>query len=169
MTCAEKWQVPGAAPHHPSQTQGIGWGPYPLIALAEASEQATENLRIARTGRDPLEEKRAACNILTFKEAALKAHAEFAPTFKTPKDAAAFLTSLETYVFPHIGSIPLPEVTSADVRRAILAAHKQVPGVARKLVYRISRAFKRSIAEGICTGNPAKPEALALPAMERGS
>jgi len=145
----------------------LGLGSPPVVTLAEAREQALENKRLVRAGGDPLAEKKRARDILTFAEAARKTHAEFAPTLKNPKDRAAFIKTLEAYMFPLIGDIPLPDVTSADVRRAILTAREKAPGVARKLVYRTSRVFRWGIAEGMCTGNPATLEALALPRQER--
>jgi integrase len=141
----------------------IGLGAPPVVSLAEAREQALENKRTARAGGDPIHEKRAARSILTFEEAARKTHVELSPTWKNPKDRAAFLSTLETYVFPRFGSVLLPDVTSADVRQAILAAREKVPGVAKKLTYRISAVFKWGIAEGLCTSNPAVAQALALP------
>lgn len=112
-------------------------------------------------------EKRKARVVLTFEEAARKAHAENAQALKNPKDRAAYLKSMETYIFPQFGTVALPDVTSADVRRAILLAREKAPGVARKLVYRVSAVFKWGVAEGMCTGNPATGDALALPKMER--
>ncbi len=145
----------------------IGLGAYPLVSLAEAREQALENKRLARAGGDPVAAKRKARGILTFEEAARKTHAENAQALKNPKDRAAYLKSMETYIFPQFGTVALPEVTSADVRRAILLARETAPGVARKLIYRVSAVFKWGIAEGMCTGNPAVTEALALPKLER--
>jgi len=145
----------------------LGLGAPPVVTLAEAREQALENKRHARAGGDPLAERRKAKGILSFEEAARKAHAENARALKNPKDRAAYLKSMETYIFPQFGAVALPEVTSADVRRAILLAREKAPGVARKLIYRISAVFKWGIAEGICTGNPATGEALALPRMDR--
>jgi integrase len=145
----------------------LGLGSYPSVPLVEAREKALENKRIAREGRDPSQERKKQQDIPTFEEAARAAHVELSPSWKNPKDRAAFLTTLETYIFPHFGSVPLPEVTSADVRKPILAARAKVPGVARKLVYRVSAVFRWGIAEGHCTGNPATTEALALPKMER--
>lgn len=141
----------------------IGLGSPPVVTLADAREQAMENKRLIRAGGDPLAEKRKAKGILTFAEAARKTHVEVAPTLKNPKDAAAFLTTLETYMFPYVGNVPLPDVTSGDVRRAILAARDKAPGVAKKLIYRTSRVFKWGIAENMCTGNPATAGGLALP------
>jgi integrase len=145
----------------------IGLGSYPLVSLADARELALENKRLAQAGGDPLAEKRKARAILTFEEAARKAHAENASVLKNPKDRAAYLKSMETYIFPQFGAVALPEVTSADVRRAILLAREKAPGVARKLIYRISAVFKWGIAEGMCTGNPATGDALALPKLDR--
>ena len=145
----------------------IGLGSPPAITLAMARELALENKRLAFAGRDPLQAKREAAAVLTFEEAARKAHTELAPTFKNPKDAAAFLSTLESYIFPKLGRTPLPAVTSAEIRRTILPIRERVPEVARKLVLRISAVFKWGIAEGICTDNPATAQALALPRLTK--
>ena len=76
---------------------------------------------------------------------------------------------METYIFPHFGSVALPEVTSAEVRRAILLAREKAPGVAKKLIYRVSSVFRWGIAEGMCVSNPAIGDALALPRENRTS
>ncbi|MGM9402546.1 tyrosine-type recombinase/integrase [Aliiroseovarius sp. KMU-71] len=144
----------------------IGLGAPPIVTLAEAREKALENKRAAYRGSDPLTDKNAARNVLTFEEAARRAHAEYAPALKNPKDRAAYLKTMETYIFPRFGTVLLPEVSSADVRRAILAVREKAPGVAKKLIYRVSSVFKWGIAEGICTVNPAITEALALPKVE---
>ncbi len=145
----------------------IGLGSPPVVTLAEARERALEHKRLARAGGDPLAEKQREKRILTFEEAARKTHAELAPTWKNPKDRDAFLATLRTYAFPRFGSARLPDVTSADVRNAILAAREKAPGVARKLTYRIGFVFRWGVAAGICTGNPAIAQALALPREPR--
>lgn len=144
----------------------LGLGPPSLVSLADARAVAIENRRLARDGGDPLAAKRKAKAILTFEEAAKQAHVELSPTWKNPKDRAAFLSTLETHVFPRIGTISIPEVTSADIRQAILTARKTAPEVARKLVFRVSAVFKWAIAEGMRKDNPAKADALALPRVE---
>jgi integrase len=122
---------------------------------------------VALEGRDPLAERARARQVPTFEEAARQVHLELSPTWKNPKDRKAFLTTLEVYVFPRFGNVRLAEVTSADVRQAILAARERAPGVARKLVYRVSSVFKWGIAEGHCQNNPATTQALALPRETR--
>ena len=144
----------------------LGLGPASLVPLAEARTKAIENRRMAREGGDPLAEKRRAKAILTFEQATKKAHEELSPTWKNPKDRAAFLSTLETHMFPRIGSLPIPDVTSADIRQAILTVRKSAPEVARKLVFRVSAVFKWAIAEGMRKDNPARSDALALPRVE---
>lgn len=141
----------------------IGLGSPPVVTLAEAREKALNHKRLTVAGGDPLAEKRKAQRVLSFEEAARATHKELSPTWKNPKDRAAFLSTLESYVFPRFGHVSLPDVTSADVRQAILAAREKVPGVAKKLTYRISAVFKWGIAEGMCLSNPATAQALALP------
>lgn len=145
----------------------IGLGPLSLISLAEARSAAIDNRKSARAGGDPIAEKRQAKAILTFEEAAKKAHIELSPTWKNPKDRAAFLSTLKSYAFGRFGSTQVSEVTSADVRQAILSARKSAPEVARKLTFRISAVFKWAIAEGMRADNPALAGALALPKQEK--
>ena len=57
----------------------IGLGGFPLVSLAEAREAAFQNRKLARTGGDPLAEKRKA-RIPTFREATEK-------TFETNRRA----------------------------------------------------------------------------------
>jgi integrase len=145
----------------------LGLGGFPTVTLAEAREVALENKRVAARGGDPLAERRRAKARPTFKEAAIATHAELAPTWKNPKDRDAFLNTLEAYIYPSIGDTLLAEVTSADLRKAILTARAKAPGVARKLTYRCGHVFRWGIAEGHVEANPATAEALALPREER--
>lgn len=144
----------------------LGLGSPLLVPLVEARAKAIENRKLAREGGDPLMAKHKAKAILTFEEAAKKAHIELSPTWKNPKDKAAFLSSLEAHMFPRIGGVPISEVTSADVRQAILTVRKTAPEVARKLVFRVSSVFKWAIAEGMRKDNPARSDVLALPRVE---
>ncbi|MEL7461963.1 MAG: integrase arm-type DNA-binding domain-containing protein [Pseudomonadota bacterium] len=144
----------------------IGLGSASLVTLAEARDAALENKRAAIRGGDPIADRDRVRKALTFEEAARETHKELAPTWKNPKDRAAFLSTMETYIFPRFGRVQLPDVTSADIRQAILAAREKAPGVAKKLTYRVSSVFKWGIAEGHCVTNPAVTQALALPRHE---
>lgn len=145
----------------------IGLGGYPIISLAQAREIALDNKRAVACGENPVIERRkaktAARQRITFKDATRQAHIELSPTWKNPKDRAAFLRTLETYAWPYFGDSYVSEVQSAQIRKAILACRKDRPAVAKKLIYRIGAVFRWAIAENHCLVNPANRDALALP------
>jgi len=87
----------------------LGLGGASLTTLAEARAKALENRKLARSGGDPLAEKRKAAAIMTFEEATRAAHIELSPTWKNPKDAQAFLNSLEIYTFKRFGNMSVFE------------------------------------------------------------
>lgn len=84
----------------------MGLGNPELVSLANARELAIQNRKLARAGGDPLAEKRKANAILSFEEAARKAHEELSPTWKNPKDRASFLTTMEMHVFRDLVRYP---------------------------------------------------------------
>jgi len=143
--------------------QEFGLGSPKTTTLAQARDKALDNKRLALVGKAPEKESDKRKRLLTFEEAAKRAHVEVASTLRNPKDKAAFLSTLERYIFPKFGKKPLQDVTSAEIRQAILAARAKVPGVARKLTFRVAAVFRWGIAEGHCTDNPATSQALALP------
>lgn len=145
----------------------LGLGSFPMVSLVEARDLALDNKRLVRAGQDPLAEKRKVKATPTFAEAVVKTHAELSPTWRNPKDAAAFLSTLNTYIAARLGRIPVNEVTSGDIRQQILLARQKTPEVARKLAFRTAAVFRWAIAEGHCLTNPATPDALALPRVER--
>lgn len=148
----------------------IGIGGFPVVSLAEARDRALENKRMIQMGIDPLAERRRAkeraSKRTTFAEAALRTRDELAPSWKGKKEAAAFLSSLSTYAFPFFGNADVSEITSADIRRAVLACRKKVPNLSIKVQHRIHAVFKWAVAEGLRDTNPAIGEALALPKHE---
>lgn len=143
----------------------IGLGGADLVTLSDARGMALENRRIARSGGDPLAKRQQAKAMPTFAEAMIEAHKEL--SFSNPKDGKAFLSSLNAYVVPRFGSMPVCDVSGSDVRSAVLAVRDQKPEIARKLVLRCSAVFKWAIGEGHRPDNPATAQVLALPALSR--
>lgn len=79
----------------------IGLGSVDLVSLAEAREKAAALRKVAREGGDPLAARRAQAAIPTFERAARTVHA--GRQFRNDKHRAQWITTLETYAFPHIG------------------------------------------------------------------
>jgi len=132
----------------------LGLGSVHLVSLAEARELARANRKLARAGGDPLADRRRAQGTPTFAEAAATVIDQKRAGWRSPRQAADWLHSLERYAFPRIGSRPVSEVTSGDVL-AILTPiwHAQAP-TAKALRQRIAAVLEWSIAMDYRTDNP---------------
>ena len=101
----------------------IGLGSYPTVSLAQARSLAANNRSAVAEGRDPLAEKweakEAARNptpsVPTFAEAAARVIELRRPTWKNPKHAGQWKSTLETYAFPLIGNTAVDEIGPSDV------------------------------------------------------
>lgn len=131
----------------------LGLGSVDLVSLADARAAALANRATARSGGDPLADRRQASAMPTFQEAAVLAHAEM--SFTNPKDGKAFLTNLSQYAYPHFGRARVCDVSGPDIRAAVMAIRDQKPEVARKLVLRVSAVMKWAIGAGHRRDNPA--------------
>ena len=132
----------------------LGLGGFPLVSLKEAREKAFANRKLARDGGDPRAEKRRAESMPTFADAARTVWKQLRPGWRSPLHARLWLGSLERHVLPHIGKIPIAEVTSADVI-GILAPiwHEKAP-TARKLRQRIRAVLEWAVAMDLRPDNP---------------
>lgn len=141
----------------------IGLGSSSLVTLAEAREQALANRKLARSGGDPLQDKREAKALLTFEQAARKVHKIHEPTWKNKKHAAQFISTLETYTFPRLGKVKVSDITTADVLAVLQPIWLTKPETARRVRQRIGTVMKWSVANGWRQDNPADAIAQALP------
>ena len=93
----------------------LGLGAVALVPLAEAREQALANRRLARSGGDPLTEKRRLQQMPTFADAARQVLEQKQDGWRGRWHAQNWIRSLERYAFPRIGRRPVSEVDTADV------------------------------------------------------
>ncbi|WGW02328.1 tyrosine-type recombinase/integrase [Tropicibacter oceani] len=145
----------------------MGLGSAALVTLAEAREAALQNRKVARSGGDPIQAKQEALAVLTFEEAARKVHEMHRPTWSNAKHAAQFLTTLETYAFPHIGPVKVGEVNTSDVLRVLTPIWTDKPETARRVRQRIGMVMKWAVAKGWRQDNPAEAISQALPKHDR--
>lgn len=145
----------------------LGLGSPALVSLAEARATALENRKLARSGGDPLQARREAQAVLTFEEAARKVHELHKPTWKNPKHAAQFLTTLETYAFPKLGRLKVADVTTADVLGVLMPIWTTIPETASRVRQRIGMVMKWAIAQGWRRDNPAENISQALPRPDK--
>ncbi|WP_066587842.1 tyrosine-type recombinase/integrase [Sphingomonas pruni] len=145
----------------------IGLGSASLVSLAEARETALQHRKLARAGEDPIALKRRSKGILTFEEAARKVHEQYAPTWRNDKHGKQWISTLETFVFPAIGSKRIDAITSADVLDALTPLWNAKPETARRVKQRIGTVMKWAMAKGWRTDNPADVISKALPKHDR--
>jgi integrase len=129
--------------------QDIGLGGYPAdLTLGEAREKAHHLRKLARQGKNAIEERdREKVVIPTFKEAVAKAHAELSKGW-SEKNAASFKASLEEHIVPKIGGKRVDHITTADVIAALSAVWTDKPALAQKLRVRLLQVLSFSKARG---------------------
>lgn len=141
----------------------MGLGVYPDVPLADAFEKARTARATLAKGIDPLGERKALQAMPTFEQAARERHTLVAPTFKNEKHRAQWITTLETYVFPKLGSAKVDSLTPqhfADTLKPIWTAK---PETARRVKMRCNDVMKSCVAAGWIQSNPVDVVAQLLP------
>jgi len=101
----------------------IGLGSMALVSLKEARDAAFELRRDIQRGIDPVaERKRRKLEILTFKAAALRVHAEQKASWKNGKHQDQWITTLENYAFPVLGNRLVNDIEGPLIREVLLAS-----------------------------------------------
>ena len=129
-------------------------GRYPAMTLAEARSVAFERWKIALGGGDP---RVAGGNPAgpTFREAADAVIAMHEPTWRGHKSGQVWRSSLETYVHPVIGDLPVAEVKPGHVMSVLLPIWSEKRETARRVKQRISAICRWAVAQGHRADDPA--------------
>ena len=145
----------------------IGLGGYPAVSLAQARERASKNKSAVANGINPILVKRRAA-IPTFREAAIKVHAINLPTWRNPKYAAQWISTLRTYAFPVIGDMKIDSIRKIDVLACLTPIWTVKPETARRVRQRMRTVFSWAMAHDYVEHNVAG-EAIdaALPTMPK--
>ena len=145
----------------------LGLGGAELITLPEARTRAIDNRRLVMQGGSPLIQKKTASLILCFADAALAVHSMHAPTWKNPKHAAQFISTLSTYAFPFVGQKSVATIDSADVLAILSPIWADKNETATRVRQRIGTVLKWAIAQGWRSDDPTRDIAAALPKIKR--
>ena len=140
----------------------LGLGGFPLVSLAEAREMAFANRKLAREGGDPLAEKQRAKGIPTFAEASERVWTDMRSGWRSPRHAHNWKSSLTRFVFPHIGSMPVCDVTSSDLLSTLHRIWHMRPATARRVLQRVSTVMEWAIAMQFRSDNPCERLGLVL-------
>ena len=126
----------------------IGLGSVAALSLSEARQRALDLRKHALNGRDPIAERdRDKRPTPTFKEAVKSTHAAL-KTGWVEKNAAAFLTSLETYAYPTLGNLQVDTIEAGHIRDMLEPIWTTKPELARKVRTRVGQVLNFSHSKG---------------------
>jgi integrase len=119
-------------------------------------------------GIDPIEDKKQDSVIPKFEVAARKVYEDNRPTWRNAKHAAQFITTLETYAFPVIGSMSVKEINSSHILRILSPIWVTKAETAKRVRQRLSTVLKYCVAQQWRTDDPADIAIVkALPYLKK--
>ena len=142
----------------------MGLGTFADVPLAEARNAAASARALARQGQDPIAQRRAVRSAkaaksagLTFAEVAEKFIAAKQGGWRNATHRTQWRNTLNTYVMPIIGTMPVAQITTADVTRVLEPIWSKVPETASRVRGRIEAVIDYSTTMQWRTGeNPAR-------------
>jgi integrase len=142
-----------------------GLGPLHTVTLREARDKALALRKLRVDGVDPIEQRQASrqaarvaqAKTLTFQECAVAYIAAHAPGWKNSKHAAQWPSTMESYVYPVMGGVPVQLVDVGLVLRVIEPIWLTKPETASRVRGRIESILDWATARGHRSGeNPAR-------------
>jgi integrase len=146
----------------------LGLGPLDTLSLAEARVRARD-LRIQLLdGVDPkgIREQRRAERLaqlrerarqMTFRECALRCIEGHEDGWRNAEHHRQWITSLERYVYPHIGDLPVDEIATPHIVKVLEPIWRTTPETASRVRGRIERVLGWATVREFRSGdNPAR-------------
>jgi integrase len=143
----------------------MGLGPYPGFSLAEARGRAAQHRKQRHDGIDPLTERKAvrsaarldAAMTLTFRECAESYITAHNAGWRNARHAAQWPTTLNAYVYPVFGALPVQAIDVGLVMKALEPIWTEKPETASRVRGRIESVIDWATARGYRQGeNPAR-------------
>jgi len=157
------WLFRFMSPTHRRRRE-MGLGPVHIIGLREARERATEFRRLVYEGVDPIEQRNvvhatqaaAAARTVSFDEC-VAAYAKAHSAKWSPKHAMQWSVSLAKHASPVFGKLPVQEVDTALVVKALEKIWHSTPETAARTRQRIEAVLAWATVRGYRSGdNPAR-------------
>jgi integrase len=143
----------------------MGLGPLSLYGLADARMRALDARRKRHDGIDPIEARRAertrqrleAAKAITFKQCAQSYIASHRASWRNAKHQYQWNQTLEQFVYPEIGSLPVQAVNTTLVLKVLEPIWTTKPETASRVRQRIENILDSAKARGYRDGeNPAR-------------
>jgi integrase len=140
--------------------KSLGLGPWPVVTLAEARQKVLEAKRRIRDGHNPIEDRKQARAVasleaarrITFAEAADQYIREHQAGWRSAKHAEQWPSTINRYVNPKIGTLPLQAITTDHILDVLRPIWKGTPETASRIRGRIEKILAAEIAHGRCPG-----------------
>ena len=139
------------------------------VSLAEARDKGGQLHKLVRDGRDPLADRdanaaaekvqaaEAVRRAVTFQEVAEDYLAANGAGWRNPKHRAQWSSTLATYAYPTLGSLPVAAVTTQHVLDALKPIWTTKPETAARVRGRIETVLTAATVKGLRNGeNPAR-------------
>ena len=143
----------------------MGLGSLHTVSLADAREVARDCRKMIREGIDPIEQRRAekaarqleGAKAMTFRQCAEAYIRSYGAGWRNIKHAGQWSSTLEDYVYPGIGNVPVDAVDTAMVIKAIEPIWTAKTVTASRVRGRIEAILDWAKASGYRQGeNPAR-------------
>ena len=146
----------------------VGLGSGKIVSVATARRAAYQNLVLVNEGIDPIEYKKQTAVIPTFEVAAREVYEANRPTWRNAKHASQFISTLQTYAFPIIGSMSVNDINSSHILRVLSPIWVTKSETAKRVRQRLSTVFKYCVAQQWRNDDPANIAIVeALPSNKK--
>lgn len=143
--------------------QDFGIGSASVVSLAKARGQAAALRAKLKSGEDIRRTSSGPQRVVpSFDEATRKCHKAIKDGWRNQRHSDSWLASLENHICPHIGAVPVDEITSAMVRDALAPIWLTIPETARRILQRVRTVLDYSHLMGWC------PDELSLRSVPKG-
>lgn len=146
---------------HGGKEKRLALGPYPLTSLKDARAGRDSARKTRGEGLDPVQNRRAtkaanrAASGVTFAVVARELHETKASGW-SPTYAARWLERMEKDLFPHLGGLPLRDITAPVLLDALRRVERRgAMETAHTLRQTAGQVFRYGIQTGRCDRNPS--------------
>ena len=152
-----------------NRRRDMGLGNIKLVSLKNARELAIHYKSQARSGLDPfIERKKEKGAFVTFKTCTESVYKIVEPGLKNKRFAKSWLSSIEQHAYPHIGDVPISQITPANILSVLTPIWNSKSETARKIKQRLTLIMKWSRAQGYYDGyDPVEIAEQALPRIKK--
>ncbi len=148
----------------------MGLGIYPEVGIAAARRVAQEAREVISAGGDPLEARRIEKQAQrleqvdhTFEAVARQTFEDLRPGFRNPKHTQQWIGTLETYVFPKIGSRLVTELRASDFADVLRSIWLEKPETASRVRQRCDTIMNWCAARDLIIASPVQNVDRLLP------